>query len=227
MNENIKTFAKISSRSAAGWLKVILLGGLISIVCITTAIVLYGDNTGPGFTAAGHAGGAGAMLGVFVLFAEEFWTALLLFGSIGCMVFYIAFAGKYALQKVVNGLWKEKMSDTVLDKVHHYIGVLGRKQPGWLKDAGSGAAVKVQLLQAMQHDNSLGTVQRKALKYGLKKASLQDVDLAGGEGAVATMIIQKLKAKLDAAAKPSMKLFWIVAALQAIVLVMAIVRNHH
>ena len=74
MNEQLKLYTGIAVRSLGKGIKIILIGGIFSLVCIITAIILFSNNTGAGFAGA-RAGGIGAIIGLLYLFAYEFWSA--------------------------------------------------------------------------------------------------------------------------------------------------------
>jgi hypothetical protein len=78
----------------------------------------------------------------------------------------------------------------------------------------------------MKEDPALGKVQRRAIAYGLKKATLSDVDFNNEQQSVSDVLVGRIRTKLEAAAQPSMTPFLIVAGLQIAVLILAIIYNH-
>jgi hypothetical protein len=48
-----------------------------------------------------------------------------------------------ALHTSLKYLWKERLADKVMDKIHYYATKLLERQPEWMKSAGAAAKVRI------------------------------------------------------------------------------------
>ncbi|MCR6639259.1 MAG: hypothetical protein NVV82_09800 [Sporocytophaga sp.] len=56
------------------------------------------------------------------------------------------------------------------------------------------------------------------LDYGFKKLSLDGIDFQDSDFSIQATIAEKIKAQISSIAKPSLKVFWIVALLHVLIL---------
>jgi hypothetical protein len=214
MNENLKLFTSIAGKSFFGWLKVVLIGVTLSIVGIITALIIRGtssvqDNvSGDTYLAAAPVG--------------EVWSNLLLTVSIVLVVIYIMLANKYALQSSIYLIWENKLADFVEPLVAKGFKQISSKQPDWLRNGIDGVTFKTRLLDEIRKDTNANKIQKKVLDYGFKKLSLDGINFQDSDYSVQSTIAEKIKAQISSIAKPSLKVFWIVALLHVLILGLAV-----
>lgn len=225
LSPGIKTFTKITARSLAAWLKIVVPGGVFSFVCLLVSIILLGNNKGAGST-AGHAGGAGAIIALATVFATEFWSALLFITAITCLIIYIPVANKYALQRSIQLVWEYNLADSITGGIHKYVTKLTAKSPGWLKEIDNQATLKIKLMDEVSHDPEAGKIQKRILKWCLKRLSIDDINLKENESALPSILAEKIRYKIADAMEPSMKIFWTIFMAQALIMVLAIFFDH-
>lgn len=223
---NIKLFAKISGKASLAWVKVALIGAVIMIVNIVIAIILLGDNTGGGFPASAHAGILGAIVGFFVLFTVEFWTALLLTVGILAPILFIVLANKNAIASAVYNIWKYKIADFVEPKIDFYIDKILQKQPDFLKNITDWSVVKVKLLDTINNDAQTPKLQKRVIKFVLKKIKMDDVNFKDPNTNLNSILSLKIKQFIAGFAEPDLKLIWIIVGIDIVLIILALVFNH-
>lgn len=224
---NIKLFAKISGKASLAWIKVALIGAVIMIVnIIIIAVILFGDNSGGGFPAAAHGGILGAIVGFFVLFTVEFWTALLMTVGILAPIIFIILANKNAIASAVYNVWKYKIADFIEPKIDFYIDKMLQKQPGFLKNITEWSVVKVKLLDTINSDSQTPKLQKRIIKFVLKKIKMDDVDLKNPDTNLSTILSLKIRQFIEGFAEPDLKLVWILVGIDIVLIILAFVFNH-
>ena len=223
---NIKLFAKISGKASLAWVKVALIGAVIMIVNIVIAIILLGDNTGGGFPASAHAGILGAIVGFFVLFTVEFWTALLLTVGILAPILFIVLANKNAIASAVYNVWKYKIADFIEPKIDFYIDKILRKQPDFLKNITDWSVVKVKLLDTINNDAQTPKLQKRVIRFVLKKIKMDDVNFKDSNTNLNSILSLKIKQFIAGFAEPDLKLIWIIVGIDIVLIILAFVFNH-
>lgn len=226
MNNNLILSGKIAAKTFFSWLIIIFGGGIISLAGFITGIVLWSNNTGPAFAGV-RSGILGAFLGLFLIFVSEFWTALLCFGSLGCLFFYASFASKYATQKAIYLIWEYKLGNVLASRLDRYLGSIWdkkKKEALPLKDA---TMVKQAIMQEVKKDPENNKIQKRVFQYIMKRIRLDDIRFSDPESNIRAVIIRKVKELISDKMAPSMLPFWVVLLLQVGVLVMALVFDHH
>lgn len=223
---NIKLFAKISGKASLAWVKVALIGAVIMIVNIVIAIILLGDNTGGGFPASAHAGILGAIVGFFVLFTVEFWTALLMTVGILAPILFIVLANKNAIASAVYNVWKYKIADFIEPKIDFYIDKILQKQPDFLKNITEWSVVKVKLLDTINNDSQTPKLQKRVIKFVLKKIKMDDVNFKDPNTNLNSILSLKIKQFIAGFAEPDLKLIWIIVGIDIVLIILAFVFNH-
>jgi len=223
---NIQLFAKISGKASLAWIKVALVGAVIMIVNIVIAIILLGDNSGGGFPASAHAGILGAIMGFVFLFTVEFWTALLLTVGILAPVLFIILANKNAIASAVYNVWKYKIADFIEPKIDFYINKMLQKQPGFLKNITEWSVVKVKLLDTINNDSQTPKLQKRIIKFVLKKIKMDDVDFKNPETNLSSILSLKIRQFIEGFAEPDLKLVWILVGIDIVLIILAFVFNN-
>jgi len=223
---NIKVFAKISGKASLAWIKVALIGAVVMIADIIIAVVLFSDNPGGGFPAAAHGGILGAVFGFFFLFMVEFWSALLLTVGILAPVLFIILANKNAIASAVYNVWKYKVADFVEPKIDFYIDKILQRQPDFLKNITDWSVVKVRLLDTINKDVQTPKLQKRIIKFILKKIKMDDVDFKNPNTSLSSILSFKIRQFIEGFAEPDLKLVWIIVAIDIVLIILAFVFNH-
>lgn len=220
MSGNFALFASVTARTFTAWLKIFVPGFLLSLAGIIAALLLFGSGAA-GTPAAGHAGGAGAVAGLFVLFTQHFWATLLLLVSIIGFAVYASLASKYALQKAMYLAWDNKLGDVLVEKLAALLNKLwpGKPAPKEMPDA---TMLKSELREAVKQDKDTPKTGKRILNYWLKKLSLDDVDFRNPNQDFKSILIQKLKAFVGEKLEPSATVFLVIAALHILVFIVAV-----
>lgn len=223
MSNNFALFASIAARSFTGWLKIFVPGFLLSLAGIIAGLILFGGHNTAGVPAAGHAGGAGAVLGIFVLLLQNFWASLLLLVSIAGFAVYASLASKYGLQKAMYLAWENKLGEALLAKLSGWLDKIWPDKTAAPKDLPDATLVKSNLKQAVKQDTGTPRIGKRILNYALKKVYLDDIDFKNPALDFKGIIIQKIRDFISGRLEPSRKAFLVVAVLHILVFVLAIV----
>ncbi|MPS72817.1 MAG: hypothetical protein E2590_06625 [Chryseobacterium sp.] len=226
-SSNIKLFGKITAKSLFAWIKVAFIGAVIMITNITIAIILFSDNPGGGFPASGHAGILGAVMGFIFLFMVEFWSALLLTVGILVPVLFIILANKNAIASAIYNVWKFKIADFVEPKIEFYVDKILQKQPDFLKNITNWSVVKVKLLDTINNDSQTPKLQKRIIKFILKKIKMDDVDFKNPNTNLSSILSFKIRQFIEGFAEPDLKLVWILVAIDIVLIILAFVFNDH
>lgn len=224
---NIKLFGKITAKSLFAWIKVAFIGVVIMITNITIAVILFSDYPGGGFPAAAHGGILGAILGFFFLFMVEFWSALLLTVGILSPVLFIILANKNAIASAIYNIWKFKLADFIEPKIEFYVDKILQKQPDFLKNITDWSVVKVKLLDTINNDSQTPKLQKRIIKFILKKIKMDDVDFKNPNTNLSSILSFKIRQFIEGFAEPDLKLVWILVAIDIVLIILAFVFNKH
>lgn len=222
MNENLALFARIASRAFLAWLKVLLIGGLISLVSFSIALILIGNNPGPGFAGAGHSG-FGAILGLFVLLLAEPLAGLLLIASLAGLFFSMTLAGKHALQKALYLVWHYKLGDFFITRINSYLDRVFKKKETKGMAVTDATAFKKELLSTAKEDASTNKIQKKILNHILKRLRLEGINFSAGITEIRTEVVRRLKDLVGERIEPSLGLFWGLMIAQGVLIILAII----
>lgn len=196
-------------------------GFILSIICLIVSFKLLGNNEGSGYAGA-RVGGIGILFTLFYFFIVEFWSALLMVSSLLFIALYFIVANKTSLQTVIYSIWNSKLSGYVKPKIESYLKMFSENQPNWLKEVSSPVKLKLKLLDTVKRDTKTPAIQKKVIRYGLKKVKLDDVDFQQENISLSEILGSKINGQISAVAKPSYRLFFIMTGLQFILLIMAL-----
>jgi hypothetical protein len=224
--DQIKFYVKLAGTSLLRWLMLSGIGLVLSIIGIVVGVVLLGNNVGAGYHGGRSGSVIGALVGILTLFQDEFWTALLLVGSVGFVAIYVLVANKISLGFVLSRLFENKLSPIIGVKVSSLVGAFIDRQPGFAKALKGVSTLRGKLIDSAKQDATLNKLQRKVICAGLKKVRLEDIDLQQQNLNLPEVISNRVVQELQAVAEPSYKLFWIAAGAHGVLLVLAMVFDH-
>jgi hypothetical protein len=213
MKENLSLLKKIALKAGFSWIKIIVLGILISIIGVITSLILYSNHENPS--------GSNSLT---TLFTKQYLTTILFVSSCVMLVFTVVFANKFALHTTISLVYKEKLQNFIEPKIDTYIANISKKQPGWLDKVTSASGVKLKLLGEMRFDKNISTLNKKVLQFGFKQINMDDVDFSQPDINYPAIISYKINQKIAELATPSMKLFWILSLLLTIILTAAVIK---
>lgn len=207
--DQLKFYAKIASASLLRWFLVLGGGLLLSVIGLVVSLRLLGN--GPtGWTTAAW---------------EAPWSSALLLGSLLLPAVYFVLANKITLGFVLYGLFENKLLPLIGDKVAGLVSNLIARQSGVADLLANVPKLRDRLVALAGEDSTLNRIQRQAVRYGLARIRLDDIDFRQPDinlpGVVATRVVDKLQA----AAEPGYQLFWIVATAHASLLALAVFFN--
>ena len=220
--DNIKFYAKTAAAAMLRWLLLSGLGLILAIIGIYIAIHLIGNSNAAGYTGARSGSGIGAIFGIFTLFKEEFWSALLLVTSFAFVFIYSVVASKVALSFIIGSLYENKLAGVIGEKITGTLRAISEKKPGWMQSISNVATLKDQLATSTKEDSSINKIQQKAISYALKKSNLDDINFKQDNPNLPQDISNRVMNQLSEAAKPSYQLFWIAVGAHALLLVLAL-----
>lgn len=209
--EQLKFYAKIASASLLRWLLISGSGLLLSAIGLFVALHLLGNNAGAGWGTAAR---------------EELWTAALLLGSLALPAITFVLANKITLGFVLYGLLDNKLLPLIGDKVASLVSAFITRQGGLAKLLGNASTLRDKLVALAGEDSTLNKIQRKAVRYGLARIRLDDIDFRQPDLNLPGVIAGRVVEELQAAAEPGYPLFWIVATGHAGLLILALLFDH-
>lgn len=215
-------FALYSKVALAAFFRWIMLSGagvVLSVIGLTVGLALLKN----------HDGGThlGAIFSVFVLFADEPWTGILIAVSIAFIAIYIIVASKFSISFVLHCLFENKLLPVIGTKVASTLRSFSEKQGRGLPPFANADELQKKLANLINQDSDTNKIQRKAIHYGRKKIDLHDVDFTQKDLNVPDVVADRLMRRLTDAAKPSYQVFGIVFTVHLFVLVLALVFDHH
>lgn len=208
--ETIKNYAKIASATFLRWLFVAGGGLVISIIGLLVSLHLLGNGGTSLWTAAGG----------------KPWSTTLLLGSLILPAIYIVLANKISLGFVLYGLFENKLLPLIGDKVTGLVSRFIARQNGLADVLASVPKLRERLVALAGEDSTLDKLQRKAIRYGLTRIRLDDIDFRQPDINLPGVIAGRLIDTLQAAAEPGLRLFWIVATSHAALLALALIIDH-
>lgn len=143
MKENIKIFAKISSKVIAKWLLIFITGNIVTLITFLVAI----------FTNAKYAGGGhGSPIALVIgLFTQNIFAFFVVIGAPIFLALYFILANKISIQNALYQLWKTKAGDYISDKVENITSKFTEKD-GWQREITNKAILKAKILQENKSD---------------------------------------------------------------------------
>lgn len=169
--------AAVAKALLAGVL-VVLVGWAVSAVCLGTAIWMLFREGAPGFQS--DPGFWGWLVGVGRLVASHAWTLVLAVVALGGFVVHAVLGYKYALQELVFRLWgqgQERLLEPLLVAIAEH---LERTLPKTVRSAVKWGALRVEMLESLRQDPSVGFAKRLAIAWLLEKIRADKLDLSDG-----------------------------------------------
>lgn len=224
--DNIKFYAKTAAAAMLRWLLISGAGMALAIIGMFIAMHLIGNNTGAGYAGARTGSVIGVLFTILSLFKDEFWSALLLVASFAFIFIYTMVASKVSLSFIIGNLYENKLAGAIGEKVTSTIRSISQK-PGWEKSITGASSMKEKFLSVTKEDSSINKIQQKAIGYALKKSKLDDINFAKDNQNLPEDISNRVMAQLSEAAKPSYNLLWIAVGVHAVLVILALIFDHH
>jgi len=221
--DQIKFSIKVASTSLVRWLALSGSGLVLSIIGIAVGFMLLGNNAGSGYHGVRSGSMVGVVIGILTLFQDDPWPALLLIGSFLFIAVYILLANKISLSFVLFQLVENKLSPFIGDKVSSLLSAIIDKQPGWIQTVKGVSSFRERLINSANMDNTLNKVQRRAIRFGLKKCRLDDIDFQQPNLDLPAHISKRVVQALQDATQPGYKPFMVAVVVHAALFVLAIV----
>lgn len=220
-SSTLGTYARIAAKALLKGLLIFITGVLFSLITFIIGIWISGNNV------SGTGGGHGSILIVFVWLLELLrdvpMNAILILGSLGAMYLYISIALGMILYESIHGFWQTGAGNKISTRISNYVESFMKKYD-WMIEGGNKARLKLQLLQQLKNDNSVPTIERRALRYGFKKLKIDKVDWSDKENLSANITAQ-VNTAISEVVKPSMKPFWILFFVHVACLIAALIFN--
>jgi len=216
---NFKFYSKIALGTFLRWMMLSGAGVVFSVIGLIVGLALLKNHNG-----ATH---LGAIFSVFVLFADEPWTGILIVASIAFIAIYITIASKFSINYVLHCLLENKLLPAIGTKVASTLRGFSEKKGKGLQSFSNAEELKKKLANLIKQENDTNKIQRKAIQYGLKKIDLHDVDFAQENLNLPDVVSDRLMRRLAKAAKPSYQVFGIVFSVHLFVLILALIFDHH
>lgn len=193
----MKNYAQILISCVFTWIKIGLVGILISFLCIGVSLwqilkyylseLSFIDNV-----------------------SDKPIPFALLVVSIIAIFFYFTFANKVTIAKLINQVWNNKLSGFVLPKVQIYVEKLISRIDKSAQSSGQLASIKEsdiakQLTTFVKEDKTINKVQRAVLTYGLKDINMGADDVS--QDNLPQIITLKMENKIQSLTRPSLLLF--------------------
>lgn len=209
--EQLKFYAKLASGALLRWLMLLGSGLLLSVAGLVSGWYLLGNNAGNGWGAAA---------------GDELWSTALLLGSLALPAVYFVLANKISLGFMLHGLFENKLLPLIGKQVARLTSTLIAKQGGLSKMLGSASTLRDKLVTLAGEDSMLNKIQRRAVRYGLARVRLDDIDFRQPDINLPEVIAGRVVDELQVAAEPGYPLFWIVTTGHAALLILALLFDH-
>ncbi len=224
MKENIKLITSIIAKTTFKWVFIFVSGNIITL--ITFLIALFTNLDCLEGVRVAHTGSAGGIVVIIffasALFLSNFFAFVLVFGAPIFLTLYFLIANKISIQYALFLLWKGKAGDYILSKVRFLTKRITEKE-GWRKNISDKVMLKARLLQLAKEDKDTAKLQRRIISFGFKKINLDDIDFKNESLNLSDILTSKFEHFISEASKPSMKLFWVLALIQIIFLIISLI----
>ena len=100
-----------------------------------------------------------------------------------------------------------------------------QKQPGFLKNITEWSVVKVKLLDTINNDSQTPKLQKRIIKFVLKKIKMDNVDLKNPDTNLSAILSLKIRQFIEGFAEPDLKLVWILVGIDIVLIILAFVFN--
>ncbi len=212
MKEKLAGYRKIGFKALTNWIKTGGTGILFSLVCLIISSIMLLKS-----------GSDDAGISKLNAFSDRPLVSILFVSSFIFPIVYVALANQYALKTLLYQVWRNKLVDFVIPKVDSYVSKLSNLQPNWFRNVTTAAAVKAQLLDVLRKDKSVNKIQRIVLNYGFNKLKINNTDFQQPENVFTSILIERVRNLLNFSSEPSAMLFWFVAGIQLLALIIVIV----
>ncbi len=216
MKEHLIYIAKLSSIAVFNWIKINLLGLISTIITfvIGLCVLLYQVDTG-------HAGHAGILPVLLILFMTRPLGSILLVLIFSCNILYVTLGNKYVIGRVINKIINDKAESHILPLIDNILSKLKVNQPDLIKKGADYSMVKLKLIDQAKKESENKWI-RKAICFGMEKIRLDDVDFNQENLSFNEIIKQKLFATLHNMSAPSMQPIWLTVLFQWVSLLIII-----
>lgn len=151
-------------------------GWAVSGACLGTAIWMLFREGAPGFQP--DPGFWGWLVGVARLVGSHAWTLVLAGVALGGFLVHAVLGYKYAVQALVFRLWgqgQERLLEPVLVAIAEH---LERTLPKTVRSAVKWGALRVEMLESLRRDPTVGFAKRLAIGWLLEKIHADKLDLS-------------------------------------------------
>lgn len=135
-------------------------------------------------------------------------------------------ANKITLAFALFALLDDKLQPLIGDKVTSLVSAFIARQGGVAKLLGSASTLRARLIAQAGEDSTLDRIQRKAVRHGLVRIRLDDLDFRQRDINLPGVISSRVVEELQAAAEPGYQAFWIVTTGHAALLILALLFDH-
>lgn len=209
--EQLKYYARITGDALRRWLLITGSGLLLCAGSLFIALNRLGNNPGADWGTAAR---------------QEPWSSALLLGSLALPAVYVLLANRITLGFALYALLDNKLLPLIGDKVSSLVSAFIAQQGGLGRLLGSASTLRDRLIAMAGEDSRLDRIQRKAVRHGLARIRLDDLDFRQPDINLPGVISGRVVTALQAAAEPGYQPFWIVASGHAALLILALLFGH-
>lgn len=151
-------------------------GWAVSAACLGTAIWMLFREGAPGFQP--DPGFWGWLVGVARLVGSHAWTLVLAVVALGGFLVHAVLGYKYTVQALVFRLWaqsQERLLEPVLVAIAEH---LERTLPKTVRSAVKWGTLRVEMLESLRQDPTVGFAKRLAIAWLLEKIHADKLDLS-------------------------------------------------
>ncbi|QFR39562.1 hypothetical protein A9Q91_05060 [Candidatus Gracilibacteria bacterium 28_42_T64] len=218
---SLKELTEMTTKSGFKWIIIFVPGLLFSIFTLIMGLILL-DGQG-GFSGAGHAGIIGAVLGVMVLFIQDFFaTSLILLSMILFPPLYFMIANKITIKYIISYIFKHNFKDDFIEKLLSFVNKSISKRTDKLDKVNDFANVKLDLLKSIKTDTSTSKLEKRVLLFLLKKSKLEDTTMTK-DTKISDMIVEKANQTIKEITKSNNNAFYITFSIHLTLLILAII----
>lgn len=219
MNDNLKYTAKLFSSASFSFFKINILGQfLIAFVTVISLITIIYQSSGTGMA---HVNGISVVTFLFALRPIGFSLTVL---SIFITPFLLFSLGnKYVISKTIHKLLSDKGETLLVPIIDKVLNKIKSHQPELLKKGSDTTKLKLKLLQEIR-DSKESKWLKKIIIFGFQKVNLDDVDFSDEKVSFSDIIKTKIITGLKNISQPSRNFFWIILAIQIVLLILILLR---
>lgn len=213
MKEKIKYFGKLSSIAFLDILKINFLGISSTIItCILGFLIIASAIN------SGHSGHSSPIIYLSAFFlARPLSSTLLVINFFISPYIYFVLANKHALTKVGHRVYNDHSDGYIRQIIEKLCSKVFTNNSLATKGADY-ALLKLKLLDKLKNEPE-NKWMKKIIAFGISKIQLDDIDFQDKTLSVTDIITNKTIATLQSILEPSMRLFWIMVAIQWLLLV--------